>query len=245
MNERGGGYHRRTAVVSLTPICSHAIPRSRIDLNRGNFSGGSGTSRKAGFKGPDSSRRTDAPCGGPGLARPVGLRAADAIDTPSQRRQGRYGETDERVRVALHQPDRQEGARVRPGVVPPGAGAGRLRGPLLLSLAGHERGGCGRLGTARPDRGASLALPALHRGTRLSLDGLLRALGAAGHGRGGPRRADADAARLHGDRRGSDLRRPGLQVPALGAEALRRARGRGAAPGAGAQAGRGDRRDGA
>src|ERR1700728_1031402 len=124
------------------------------------------------------------------------------------------------ISFEFHPPLRRQGANLDPGLVPPGADEGRLRGRLRLPVAGRAGARLRRQRADRGDRFASADNAALFAGPRRLCDcafgherGLAPGLGGPGLFRGAPQ--DGDGSWLRGGVRGA-----GAQVPDLGADAL-------------------------
>src|SRR5208337_4068297 len=124
--------------------------------------------------------------------------------------------------LPLHPPVRRQGPDFDPGHVPPGSGEGRLRGRLRLSVARRSgarlRGppASGRNRLAHRDDAGVLARQ------RRNGDGAHGDERDPAHGRGRPGVARRAAEGVARPARGSGVRRPGAQVPDLGALPLRR-----------------------
>src|SRR5712691_23384 len=153
-----------------------------------------------------------------GVARACRVRAPRAPEQPAGVNQGRHGP----LRVPLHLASRCQGAGVDPRDLPRGAGARRLRGPLLLSDPRPPGTRRRRQCPAQGDRDADCALRALFGGARAVLDGALwheRSVEDRWRGEGGPHRATQEPCRHQGRDR---LRRPRPQISDLGARTLPR-----------------------
>src|SRR5215475_6834173 len=129
---------------------------------------------------------------------------------------GRHGP----FRVALHAAPRRQGSGVDSSAVPRGAGARRLRGPLLLSNARSPGARRRRQRALDRDRNADRAFCALFGGARAICGGALRHERSSQHrrrGQGDPHRA---AQVTCGDRGRGGVRRFRPQVSDLGARPL-------------------------
>src|ERR1700727_2390640 len=124
------------------------------------------------------------------------------------------------ISFEFHPPLRRQGANLDVGLISSGAGEGRLRRRLRLSLAGCAGARLRRQRADRRNRFASADHAAVFAVARRLCDGASRHERGPAPGRGGPgvlrgTAQDGDGTRLRGGVRGA-----GAQVPDLGADAL-------------------------
>src|SRR5208283_3074137 len=141
--------------------------------------------------------------------------------------------------VAFHPSLRRQGSDFNPGVVPAGAGEGRLRGCLRLSVARRAVARLRRAEAPGGDRRALGDAAAVFAGPRRLRDRAPRHERDPAHGFGGAGHARRAAEGVARPRTRSGFRRAGAQVPDLGAVALCRSPRGGAGPRPDAEGGAG------
>src|ERR1700677_2066998 len=143
------------------------------------------------------------------------------------------------ISFEFHPPLRRQGADLDPGLIPSGAGEGRLRGRLRLSVARRAGARLRRQRADRRDRFATTDNAALFTGPRRFRGGALGHERSLAPRRGGPGLFRGTAQGRDGSWLRSGVRGAGAQVPDLGADALsgppRTGAGTGSAPARGAR----------